>query len=184
MSYQSYLVLSIGIVTAEDLFTAHDAEVVDENPKISKEQAQTWSHEFFRAARSSEPSGHLSQIYENLDDSENYRRSERGYSNTGRDPVKNFRINTRHYDFANVNTLSDDAPIVKFENLEWMLQKVFIYPRSHVTNETAKELIKNYISDSFQLTSGLHTSVQHFMPLQFLSMVKLTLKLSRMLKPD
>ncbi|CAG7784783.1 unnamed protein product [Allacma fusca] len=42
-------------------------------------------------------------------------------------------------------------------------------PTSHVTNETAKEYVKKYISDSFQYTSGLHTTIQRFEPLQFMN---------------
>jgi hypothetical protein len=61
---------------------------------------------------------------------------------------------------------------VKVENLEWMLHNVFMYPRNHNTNESAKDAAKKYIVDSLQLTSGLDTSLQHFQPIQFLGLVR------------
>jgi hypothetical protein len=83
------------------------------------------------------------------------------------------RPNTRHYDVSGINLAvpTGKKPVTKLENLEWMLKNIFNYPRSHKTNETAKDIVKKYISDSFQYTSGLPTSVQHFKPLQFLSIV-------------
>lgn len=77
------------------------------------------------------------------------------------------RMNTRYHDVSR----SEGKPLIKEENLEWMLQNIFMYPRSHNTNETAKEIARKYIIDSLQVTSGLHTTVQHFTALQFLNMV-------------
>lgn len=62
-------------------------------------------------------------------------------------------------------------PATNEAHLKWMLQNIFTYPRNYNTNETAKEIVRNYIIDCFQSISGLHTTVQHFQPLQFLTMV-------------
>ncbi|ODN05151.1 Aminopeptidase YwaD [Orchesella cincta] len=80
----------------------------------------------------------------------------------------NSRINTRYHDVSRSDV--DGKPVIKGENLEWMLQNIFMYPRNHATNESAKEIARKYIVDSLQVTSGLHTTAQHFQPLQFLSM--------------
>lgn len=148
-----------------------EPEVIDQNPAITKEQAAIWSSEFFRSAL---PVGasHTEQLHQNTyyhSSQDPLNRSVRRFGNQNSPP----NTNTRHYDVSGINlpVRSGRKPVIKQENLEWMLQNIFTYPRSHVTNETAKDIVKKYISDSFQFTSGLPTSVQHFKPLQFLSIV-------------
>lgn len=74
---------------------------------------------------------------------------------------------------------SQTSAVVKQENLEWMLNNVFMYPRNH-GNKSTKESAKKYILHSFQL-SGLRTALQHFQPLQFLRQVRIEHSLHELL---
>lgn len=186
----------LGILTEPD-----ETEVFDSNPDILREQLITWSNEFFstgqfrgrlsqleelnsdgtfsRGRSSSTNNPYYSYAHESSSgDISGRTNTFRGrlhaipssatYSSGGDYYHSHSRVNARYHDV----TRSEGRPTIKEENLEWMLQNVFMYPRSHSTNETAKEIARKYIIDSFKVTSGLYTSVQHFRALQFLNMVR------------
>jgi len=132
-------------------------EVEEGEPTLTREQAKEWSEEFFRQA-SYPRSSHLENFDEVAVESSN--RGERRFD---------LKYPSVRYE-NNVPTQSAQ-PLVRIENLEWMLQNIFAYPRSHSTNETAKELVKKYIAESMEYTSGIHTTLQYFKPEQFLSVV-------------
>ncbi|XP_021968029.1 uncharacterized protein LOC110863097 isoform X2 [Folsomia candida] len=144
-----------------------EGEVYSSHPDIERAQLEAWGSEFFQPPFSSHR--HTPSRTELL---QRFPRRQRTFVTSASSPAYNNNerasSNTRHYEVESVDTGSLDA-VVKPENLEWMLTNIFSYPRNHNTNETAKEGAKKYILDSFQVTSGLQTALQHFKPLQFLS---------------
>jgi len=148
-----------------------EPEVFDSNPAIMREQMKTWSKEFFGPPALIIPSRTeiLDEFAPFLHDSP----SARSYSSSSQsrryfNQQSSDRLNGKHFDVSGIHM---ESPKIKAENLEWMLKNIFMYPRNHNTNETAKDFAKKYIVDSLQLTSGLYTSVQHFQPIQFLNIV-------------
>lgn len=172
-----------------------EPEVIEQNPSLRKEQANEWRREFYR------PFGFLAKTsqLESVNEADEYLveplSNEGGYRNQRQNRrMSNFagtfntyesvgsssssgssrasRLNSRHFDVSSVNyPYAGKKPSVRSDNLEWMLKNIFMYPRSHATNQTAKNYVKKYITDSFQYTSGLRTTIQHFEPIQFLNMV-------------